>query len=307
MHPLFDRLLARARTLPRIATAIVYPCDPDAIRAAFSARSEGLIRPLLVGPVLRIREASAEAGVDLGEVELVDTSDDPVAATRAAIRLAQSGRADALMKGSLHTDELMGPVVEKDSGLRTNRRITHAFVMAIPGYPKLLTITDAVVNITPDLATKRDIAQNAAELLHRLGIELPRIAVLSAVETVNPAIASSLDAAALSKMADRGQIRGALVDGPLGFDNAVSAAAARTKGIQSSVAGEADVLLVPNLETGNMLYKQLAYLARAELAGLVLGARVPVVLTSRADPVEARLLSCALAVLAAHPAAAPGS
>jgi phosphate acetyltransferase len=251
-----------------------------------------------VGPRGRIEEAAARAGVSIAGFAIHDTDDDPQAAAAKAVALCRDGEALALMKGSLHSDDLLGAAVGRDGGLRTGRRASHVFVMDVPSVDRPLLITDCVVNIAPDLAAKRDIAQNAIALAHALGIPIPRMAILSAVETVNPAIPGTIDAAALCKMADRGQIRGAVLDGPLAFDNAISAQSARNKGIESAVAGRPDVLLVPNLEAGNMIYKQLVYLAGAECAGLVLGMRVPIVLTSRSDSVASRIASCALAVLA---------
>jgi phosphotransacetylase len=261
------------------------------------AARRGFLAPVLVGPRSAIAAAADAAGVSLDGVELVE-ADDPRAAADAAAALCRDGRADALMKGSLHTDELMASVVSRANGLRGGRRISHVFALDVPAYPKPLFVTDAAINIAPDLMAKADILENAAELVRALGVPLPKVAVLAAVETVNPAMPATMDAAMLSKMAERGQIAGALVDGPLAFDNAVSRAAAKTKRIESPVAGDADVLLAPDLEAGNMVAKQLAYLAGAESAGLVLGARVPVILTSRADSVTARLASAALAQLA---------
>ncbi|MDM0111605.1 bifunctional enoyl-CoA hydratase/phosphate acetyltransferase [Variovorax sp. J22R133] len=296
-HPHLAALVAQARARGPIAVAVAYPCDVASIEAAHAAAQAGLIEPLLVGPRARIEAAAATAGVSIAGYVLHDTIDDPnVAATRAA-HLCRDGRAAALMKGALHSDELLGAAVSRDAGLRSGRRASHVFVMDVPGLARPLLMTDCVVNIAPTLMDKRDIAQNAIDLAIALGIELPRVAILSAVETVNPAIPGTIDAAALCKMADRGQIRGGLVDGPLAFDNAISLESARNKGIASQVAGRPDVLLVPNLEAGNMIYKELVYLAGAECAGLVLGMRVPIVLTSRSDSVASRVASCALAVL----------
>jgi len=297
VHAHLAALVAQARARGPIAVAVAYPCDVASIEAAHAAAQAGLIEPVLVGPRGRIEAAAAKAGVSIAGYVLQDTSDDPnVAATRAA-QLCREGQAAALMKGALHSDELLGAAVRRDAGLRSGRRASHVFVMDVPGLARPLLMTDCVVNIAPTLMDKRDIAQNAIDLAVALGIEVPRVAVLSAVETVNPAIPGTIDAAALCKMADRGQIRGGLVDGPLAFDNAISAASARNKGIASPVAGRPDVLLVPNLEAGNMIYKELVYLAGAECAGLVLGMRVPIVLTSRSDSVASRVASCALAVL----------
>jgi phosphate acetyltransferase len=296
-HPHLAALVAQARERGPIAVAVAYPCDAASIEAAHAAAQAGLIEPVLVGPRARIEAAAAKAGVSIAGYVLQDTSDDPnVAATRAA-HLCRDGRAAALMKGALHSDELLGAAVSRDAGLRSGRRASHVFVMDVPGLARPLLMTDCVVNIAPALMDKRDIAQNAIDLAVALGIEVPRVAILSAVETVNPAIPGTIDAAALCKMADRGQIRGGLVDGPLAFDNAISLESARNKGIVSQVAGRPDVLLVPSLEAGNMIYKELVYLAGAECAGLVLGMRVPIVLTSRSDSVASRVASCALAVL----------
>ncbi|GAA0594238.1 bifunctional enoyl-CoA hydratase/phosphate acetyltransferase [Craurococcus roseus] len=295
-HPHLARLLARAAEEEPLRTAVAWPCDRDSLLGPLEAAHRGFLRPVLVGPRSLIAAAAGAAGVDLDRAELVE-ADDPHAAAAAAAALCRDGRADALMKGSLHTDELMAAVVSRANGLRGRRRISHVFAFDVPAYPKPLFVTDAAINIAPDLMAKADIAQNAADLVRALGVLLPKIAVLAAVETVNPAMPATMDAAMLSKMAERGQITGALVDGPLAFDNAVSRAAAKTKRIESPVAGDADVLLAPDLEAGNMVAKQLSYLAGAESAGLVLGAQVPVILTSRADSVTARLASAALAQL----------
>jgi len=267
----------------------------------------GLIAPILVGPEGRIRQAAKEAEKDISGFRLVAADHSHDAAAK-AVALVRSGEARLLMKGSLHTDELMGAVVPSATGLRTERRVSHAYIMDVPGHPTPLIITDAAINIAPSLGEKADIIRNAIDLAHVIGIEEPRVAILSAVETVNPDIPSTLEAAALCKMADRGQITGGLLDGPLAFDNAISEAAAREKGIVSPVAGKAEILVVPNLEAGNMLAKQLTFLGRADAAGIVLGARVPIILTSRADSLRTRLASCAIAVLMARAAtkAAPG-
>jgi len=262
------------------------------------AAQAGLITPLLVGPEARIRAAAQSAGLDLAGASIHSTADDPRAAAAQAAALCGSGQARALMKGSLHSDELLGAAVAREAGLRGSRRASHVFVMDLPGFERPLLMTDCVVNIFPTLMDKRDIAQNAIDLARAIGIARPRVAVLSAVETVNPAIPGTIDAAALCKMADRGQISGAILDGPLAYDNAISLRSAHHKGIVSDVAGQPDVLLVPSLEAGNMIYKQLVYMADAECAGLVLGMRVPIVLTSRSDSVASRIASCALAVLA---------
>ncbi len=292
------KLVAQAQQLqaPPLPTAVVHAVEDIAVAGAVDAARAGLIAPTFIGPEARIRAAAKAAGVDLAPYPLIATEHSHAAAAQ-AVALARAGKVQALMKGSLHTDELLHAVVDAASGLRTARRISHVFVLDAVGWPGLLLLTDAAVNVAPDLAAKRDIVQNAVELAHALGIAQPRVAILSAVETVNPKIPSTLDAAALCKMADRGQISGAILDGPLAFDNAVSARAAAAKGIVSPVAGQADILLAPDLESGNMLAKQLEYLAEAKVAGLVLGARVPIILTSRADLPDARMASCALAVL----------
>jgi phosphate acetyltransferase len=298
-HDRYEAFIRDARIAPPLSTAIVHPCSPEAIAAAIEARNEHLIEPLLIGPEAKIRAAADAAGVSLDGVEIESVEHSHAAALR-AVELGASGRVAALMKGSLHTDELLAAVVAPGSGLRTSRRISHVYAMDVPAYAKPLVVTDAAINIAPTLEQKRDICQNAIDLLRLLGVEEPRVAVLAAVETVNPKMPSTLDAAALSKMAARGQITGGLVDGPLAFDNAVSLAAAKTKGIVSPVAGDADILLVPDLEAGNMLAKQLMYFTGADAAGLVLGARLPIILTSRADSLRVRLASAALAKLVAE-------
>ncbi len=292
----YRQLIAATAGLEPILTAVVHPCDAVSIGAAMKARDKGLIAPILVGPEARIRSAAAEAGCDLGDVEIVAAPHSHAAAAQ-AVALARSGEVQALMKGALHTDEVMGAATDADTGLRTERRMSHVFAFDVPHYAKPLFITDAAINIYPDLITKRDIVQNAIELTHALNIASPKVAILSAVETVTPKITSTVEAAALCKMADRGQIVGGILDGPLAFDNAISRAAADTKHITSPVAGDADILVVPDLESGNMLAKQLVYLAGADSAGIVLGARVPIMLNSRADPVLSHLASCALALL----------
>jgi phosphate acetyltransferase len=292
----YRQLMEAARKFDPIRTAIVHPCDAVSLASAMQAMQAGLIVPVLVGPEVKIRKAAVDAGFELNHVELVDAPHSHAAAER-AVALAREAKVDALMKGALHTDELMGAVVDKAGGLRTEHRMSHVFALDVPHYPKPLFITDAAVNIAPDLETKRDIIQNAIRLLHALAIPAPKVAILSAVETVSSKIPSTIDAAALCKMADRQQIVGGVLDGPLAFDNAISSEAARTKGIVSVVAGEVDILVVPDLEAGNMLVKQLIYLADAEAAGIVLGARIPIVVTSRADGEVARLASCALAQL----------
>lgn len=294
----FRRLIGEAQKQGPIRMAVVHPCDETSLRGALDAARDGLIIPFLVGPEHKVRRAAETGNCSLAGIELINVPHSHAAAER-GVALARGGNVDALMKGALHTDELMRAVLKADTGLRTERRVSHIFALDVPHYPKLLFITDAGINIYPDLETKRDIALNAIELAHALGIGVPKVAILSAVETVNPKIPSTLDAAALCKMAERGQISGGLLDGPLAFDNAVSKEASRTKGIRSKVAGEADILITPDLEAGNMLAKQLTYLAGADAAGIALGARVPVVLTSRADGSLARRASCALAVLVA--------
>lgn len=293
------RLLSLADDLEPMSAAVVHPVDALSLQGAIQAAEHGLMRLTLVGPAYKIRSAAEEAGVTLGQTPIIDVEHSHEAA-EAAVELARRGEVEGLMKGSLHTDELMGAVVNRHRGLRTERRISHVYAMDVPSYPRPLLISDAAINISPTLAQKRDICQNAIELGHALGVEQPRVAILSATESVNPEIPSTLDAAALCKMADRGQIFGGLLDGPLAFDNAISESAARTKRIISPVAGTPDILIAPDLESGNMMAKQLYYLADAEAAGIVLGARVPIVLTSRADDVIARLASCAIAVLVAE-------
>ncbi|HEX8011530.1 MAG TPA: bifunctional enoyl-CoA hydratase/phosphate acetyltransferase [Casimicrobiaceae bacterium] len=294
----FARLLDQCKGQPAVTTAIVHPCDPESLRGALDTAAKGLIVPVLVGPEARIRAVAAAAGIDLTGVNIVGTEHSHAAAEK-AVAMARAGEVEALMKGSLHTDELMGAAVSA-TGLRTARRMSHVFVMDVPTYPKPLLITDAAINIYPDLAAKRDICQNAIDFAQALGVARPKVALLSAVETVNPQIQGTVDAAALCKMADRGQITGGILDGPLAFDNAISAEAAKIKQIDSPVAGDPDILVVPDLEAGNMLAKQLSYLAAAESAGIVLGARVPIALTSRADNVRTREASIAVMVLLAR-------
>ena len=299
-HDGYERLLAACEALPPLRVGVVHPCSREALDAAIEAHEEGLIEPVLIGPMSRINAVADAAGIDIRAFEQHDTEHSHAAAAL-GVALARSGAVGALMKGSLHTDELLHAVLDKELGLRTSRRLSHALLMDVPNYPRPLILTDAAINIYPTLLDKRDIVQNAIDLAHRIGISTPRVAILSAVETVNPAIASTLEAAALCKMADRGQITGGLLDGPLAFDNAISLDSARIKGITSEVAGRADVLVVPDLESGNMLYKQLVFLAGADAAGIALGARVPIILTSRADSLRIRLASCALAVILAQP------
>ncbi len=298
-HEKYDRLLAAAKELPPLRTAVVHPCDEPSLAGAVKAAVIGLIAPVLVGPAGRIRVLAARLGLDISPFDLIDTPHSHASAAM-AVQLVREGRVECLMKGSLHSDELMAEVVARDGGLRTARRITHCFVMDVPDYPEPLIISDAAVNIAPTLADKVDIVQNAIDLAAALGIPEVRVAILSATETVTPKVPSTVEAAALCKMADRGQITGGIVDGPLALDNAISLQAAAIKNIRSPVAGRANVLVVPDLEAGNMLAKSLTFMADADVAGIVLGARVPVVLTSRADPIESRLASCAVAALVAR-------
>ncbi len=298
-HDRFRALVARSAGIDAMTTAVAHPCDANAIAAAVEAAHAGLITPILVGPRQKIEKAAIEAGVDISTFRLVDAPHSNAAAAQ-AVALVKNGQAALLMKGSLHTDELLHAVLADDSGLRTGRRLSHVYLLDVPSYPRILLLTDAAVNIAPTLEEKRDIVQNAIDLAQMMGIEAPRVALLSAVETINPKLRSTLDAAALCKMADRGQITGGLVDGPLAFDNAISLQAAAEKNLVSDVAGRADILVVPDLEAGNMLAKQLIFLAGADAAGVVLGARVPIILTSRADSERTRMASCAVAVLIAH-------
>jgi len=295
-HDKFHALVAKAQTHPPVKVAVAHPCDQVSLESVVEAAKLRLIEPILVGPKDRIRKVAAEHGLDIGRFEIVDAEYSQDSAAK-AVELIREGRAEALMKGSLHTDELMGAVVKRDTGLRTARRISHCFVMDVPDHDQPLIITDAAVNIAPDLKGKVDITQNAIDLAHALGSKEVRVAILSAMESVNPDVPSTLEAAALCKMADRGQITGAQLDGPLALDNAISPEAASIKKIASPVAGRANVLVVPDLEAGNMLAKSLSFLADADAAGIVLGAKVPIILTSRADEEEARLASCAVAQL----------
>ena len=293
----YDRLIAAAKAVPAVPTIVVHPCDEASLRGAIDSAAAGIIRPLLVGPEAKIRDAAGKHGLDITGFEIVDAPHSEAAAVK-GVELIQQARGEMLMKGSLHTDELMRAVTAKTTGLRTNRRISHVFVMDVPAYSETIFVTDAAINIFPDLEGKVDIIQNAIDLYTQVGIgTLPRVAILSAVETVTSKIPSTIEAAALCKMADRGQITGGLLDGPLAFDNAVDMEAARIKGIKSEVAGRAQILVVPDLEAGNMLAKNLAYFAKADGAGIVLGARVPIVLTSRADSARSRMASCAIAAL----------
>ena len=295
----FTRLVGRASAAGAIRTIVVHPCEATALHSVIEARKAGLITPIIVAPQRKLADIAATAGVDLTGIELVDAPHSHAAAAQ-AVALIQAGHGELLMKGSLHSDELLHEVTAKDGGLRTERRISHVFIMDVRDYPDPLFITDAAVNIFPDLTAKADIVQNAIDLHLGLGLGEPRVAILSAVETVTPKIPSTIDAAALCKMADRGQITGGLLDGPLALDNAISPEAARIKGIVSPVAGRAQILVAPDLEAGNMLAKNLTFLGKADAAGLVLGARVPIILTSRADSERTRLASCAVAVLYAH-------
>jgi len=297
-HRRFRQLRAQINGSPALPTAIVHPCDEGVIVAAVEAAQQGLIEPILVGPAARIRAAAGQASLDITPYRLVDAPHSHAAAAQ-AVAMVKNGEVKLLMKGSLHTDELMHAVLAEPA-LHTGRRLSHVYVMDVPSYQRLLLVTDAAINIAPTLTEKRDIIQNAIDLAHVLGIATPKVAVLSAVETVNPAMPSTLDAAALCKMAERSQITGGIVDGPLAFDNAVSLIAAREKGIHSNVAGMADILVVPDLESGNMLAKQLTFLAGADAAGVVLGAQVPIILTSRADTPRTRIASCVIAILLAQ-------
>jgi phosphate acetyltransferase len=292
-------LVARVKDLPPVPVAVVYPCDKESLRGPVMAAAAGVISPILVGPKDKIQAVAAEFSIDISGFEIVEAGDSHAACAE-AVALIHDRRADALMKGSLHTDELMGAVVSRANNLRTKNRISHVFVMDVPTYPKPMLITDAAVNIAPTLDEKASIVQNAIDLAHALGVETPKVAILAAVETINPKMTATLEAAALCKMADRGQIKGGLLDGPLAFDNAVSKEACKIKGINTPVGGDADVFMVPNLEVGNVLFKQLEYLAHALTAGVVLGAKVPVILTSRADSAETRVASCVIAALLAH-------
>ena len=298
-HDAYQALLQRCQALEPVVTAVAHPCEQTALTGVVEAAEARLIAPILVGPQQKIREVARTAGLDIDPYPIEDVPHSHAAAAK-AVELVRSARAEVLMKGSLHTDELMGAVVSSTAGLRTGRRISHAFIMSVPTYPKALVISDAAINIAPMLEDKRDICQNAIDLAQSLGRSMPKVAILSAAETVTAKIPSTIDAAALCKMADRGQITGALLDGPLAMDNAISAEAARTKGIVSPVAGDTDILIAPDLEAGNILAKQLTFLANADAAGLVLGARVPIILTSRADNVRVRMASCGVALLVAH-------
>jgi phosphotransacetylase len=295
----YEKLLERCRALEPIPTAVAHPCEETALSGAIEAGAQGLITPILVGPVSRIKDVAKKAGIDLEKTQIVDAPHSHASADK-AVELVRQGKAELLMKGSLHTDELLGAVVARETGLRTGRRISHVFIMDVPTYHKVLFVTDAAINIDPALEDKVDICQNAIDLAISLGVERPKVAILAAVETVNSKMQATIDAACLCKMAERGQVTGGLLDGPLAFDNAISKEAAKVKGIKSEVAGDPDILLTPDLESGNILAKQLSFLANADSAGLVLGARVPIILTSRADSVRSRIASCGIAMLAAH-------
>jgi phosphate acetyltransferase len=296
----YDRLIAAAKNVPSVTTVVVHPCDESSLRGAIDSAEAGIIKAILVGPAARIKDVAAKHGLNISGYEIVDTAPTEAAAATRGVQLIHEGKGQVLMKGSLHTDEIMRAVTAKDGGLRTARRISHVFVMDVPAYTETVFVTDAAINIAPDLDAKRDIIQNAVDLFNQAGFgTTPRVAILSAVETVTSKIPSTIEAAALCKMADRKQITGALLDGPLAFDNAIDLEAARIKGIKSEVAGRAQILVVPDLESGNMLAKNLAYFAKADGAGVVLGARVPVVLTSRADSPRSRMASAAVAALQA--------
>jgi phosphate acetyltransferase len=298
-HEKYERLVAATKDLQPLTTAVAHPCDETSLRGALEAAEAGIIVPILVGPKTKIGSLAKSLDLDIEGIEIVDVPNSHAAAEK-AVEIVRAGKAQLLMKGSLHSDELLAAVTKRETGLRTARRISHVFVMDVPNHPQTLFITDAAVNIAPDLPAKRDIIQNAIDLYAGLGLGTPKVAILSAVETVNPGIPSTIDAAALCKMAERGQITGGELDGPLAFDNAISPEAARVKGIRSPVAGRAQILVVPNLEAGNMLAKNLTFLSRADAAGIVLGARVPIILTSRADNVRTRMASCAVAMLLAY-------
>jgi phosphotransacetylase len=295
----YEQLLERCKSLEPIPTAVAHPCDETSLSGAVEAANKGLIVPILVGPREKIQSVANSAGINLAQFQIVEAAHSHASAVK-AVELLREAKAELLMKGSLHTDELMGAVVSRDGGLRTARRISHAFVMDVPTYHKVLIVTDGAINIAPTLEDKVDICQNAIDLAVALGREWPNVAILAAVETVTSKMPATIDAAALCKMAERGQIKNGILDGPLAFDNAISKDAAKTKGIQSDVAGDPDILLAPDLEAGNILAKQLTFLAKADSAGIVLGARVPIILTSRADSVRSRIASCAVAMMAAH-------
>jgi phosphotransacetylase len=295
----YEQMLAKCKNLKPVPTAVAHPCEESALSGAIEAANLGLIVPILIGPRDKIESTAKTGRLDISKYQIVDTPHSHASAAK-AVELVREAEAELVMKGSLHTDELMAAVVSREGGLRTNRRISHVFVMDVPTYHKVLLVTDGAINIAPTLEDKAEICQNAIDLIMALGLKRPKVAILAAVETVTSKMPATIDAAALCKMADRGQIKGALLDGPLAFDNAISKQAAATKGIHSEVAGDPDILLAPDLEAGNILAKQLSFLANADSAGLVLGARVPIILTSRADSVRARIASCGVAMLAAH-------
>jgi phosphotransacetylase len=295
----YELLLERCRSLEAVPTAVAHPCEETALTGAIEAGAMGLIVPILVGPAAKIREVAKKSNIDLGKLRIVDAPHSHGSAAK-AVELVRQGEAELLMKGSLHSDELLGAVIARETGLRTGRRLSHVFIMDVPTYHKVLIVTDAAINIAPTLEDKVDICQNAIDLMVSLGNKKPKIAILAAVETVNSKMQATIDAACLCKMAERGQITGGVLDGPLAFDNAISVEAAKMKGIKSEVAGDPDILLVPDLESGNMLAKQLTFLANADSAGLVLGARAPIILTSRADSVRSRIASCAVALVSVH-------
>jgi phosphate acetyltransferase len=295
----YEKILERCQDLEPVPTSVAYPCDETSLAGAMDAAAQGLITPILVGPAATIREVAGAKGIDLGGAAIEDVPDSHRAAAR-AVALVREGKAELVMKGSLHSDEILAAVISKETGLRTGRRLSHAFLMDVPTYHKVLIVTDGAINIAPTLEDKVHIVQNAIDLARSFGVERPKVAILAAVESVNSKMPATLDAAALCKMADRGQIKGGVLDGPLAFDNAISREAADIKKIKSEVAGDPDILVAPDLEAGNMLAKQLSFLANADSAGLVLGAKVPVILTSRADSLRARIASCAVAVLVAH-------
>ena len=295
----YEKILERCQDLEPVPTSVAYPCDETSLAGAMDAAAQGLITPILVGPAATIREVAGAKGIDLGGAAIEDVPDSHRAAAR-AVALVREGKAELVMKGSLHSDEILAAVISKETGLRTGRRLSHAFLMDVPTYHKVLIVTDGAINNAPTLEDKVHIVQNAIDLARSFGVERPKVAILAAVESVNSKMPATLDAAALCKMADRGQIKGGVLDGPLAFDNAISREAADIKKIKSEVAGDPDILVAPDLEAGNMLAKQLSFLANADSAGLVLGAKVPVILTSRADSLRARIASCAVAVLVAH-------
>ncbi|MCP4395338.1 MAG: bifunctional enoyl-CoA hydratase/phosphate acetyltransferase [Alphaproteobacteria bacterium] len=299
MHQAYKEILDFCKTIPPLKTAVAFPCNGFALSSVVESAIEGILDPILVGPKKTIQEVAKKENLDISSYEIVDVEHAHEAAFK-SVELVRLGKAKSLMKGSLHTDELLSQVLKRDTGLRTDRAITHAFLISVPSYPHMFVVTDAAVNIAPDLKTKADICQNAIDLMHLFRNKDPKVAILSAVETVNPKIQSTIDAAALCKMSDRGQIKGGVLDGPLAFDNAISLEAAKIKGIDSPVAGDADILLVPDLEAGNILAKQLIHLSNAAAAGIILGAKVPIILTSRSDDVDSRIASCAVAAVTMH-------